>query len=387
MEAGLTSTDEGRIDAAGLQFMRDYVGVKRPFRPWNSVATADAIWHFTLGVGDDNPLWLDRQYAEASPWGGLVAPPTFISTCATGGSPPGVEISGEVDDLLPGVLGLWANDNWRWYAPTREGMSLTATAELHSVEELPDRGRGPRVLQIERHSFYGDNELLAECDKSIIRFERSHAPNRNGSTSHSPARYTEADRTALSAQYDGEVAQRRGSRPLLASEVAVGDPLLRLVKGPLTVTNMVGWLVGWGSFITATNRLQSAYLKKHPGAMLFDDEYGIEDNIEAPHFNAPLAQKGGMPASYDFGTQRTAWLAHMITDWCGDDGFITAMAVRLLRPNFIGDTTWLDGTVTGKHRDDRGDVVDCEIRATNQRGDVTAAGTASVLLEAGRVFA
>jgi acyl dehydratase len=371
-----------RIDQASLAYVREQIGVTRQFRPWNSTATADAIWHFAMGVGDDNPLWLDRDYACATAWGGLIAPPTFVSTCSTGGAPPGVTTSGEVDDLLPGVLGLWAGDRWKNYRPVREGMALMATQQLISAEVMPDTGRGARVLQVERQSFYGDGQLLSECDKSIIRFEREDSTRRGRLAAYVPPRYTAEERAAIHAQYEAEYEQRRGARPLAAADVRVGDPIPRLVKGPLTVGGMVGWLLGWGSYMCQTNRLQHTYLKNHPGARLFDDAYGIDDTIEAPHLNPELARKSGLPNSYDFGGQRTAWLAHMLTDWYGDDGFLTGIDVRLRRPNYIGDTLWLDGAATAIRSSGEGDVVDCSVRAVNQRGEVVCDGTASVLLGA-----
>jgi acyl dehydratase len=374
--------EDGKIDEAGLAEMREFIGVKRSFRPWNSVATADAIWHFTLGLGDDNPLWSDEAYAAGTAWKGIIGPPTFLSTCATGGTQPGVQLSGEVDDLLPGVLGLWANDKWKLYGPVRAGMALTATAELHSVEEMADNGRGPRVLQVERHSFYGDGALLAECDKSIIRFERADSRKHERLSEYVAPFYTEADREMIGAQYDLEYEQRRGKRTLVASDINVGDAIPRLIKGPLTLSNMVGWLLGWGSSFIQTNRLQHTYLKDHPGAIIFDEVYGIDDTIEAPHFNAALAQKSGLPTAYDFGVQRSAWLAHMLTDWCGDDAFVTDLDVRLRRPNYLGDIMWLEGSVIGKRTESQGDIIDCSVKATNQRGEVTADGTASVLLGA-----
>jgi acyl dehydratase len=116
--------------------------------------------------------------------------------------------------------------------------------------------------------------------------------------------------------------------------------------------------------------------------MIFDDTYGIEDTIESPHFNADLARKSGMPNAYDFGGQRTTWMTHMLTDWCGDDGFVTDISARIKRPNYIGDTLWLDGVVIGKRRTDEGDFVDLEVKGTNQRGEVVSEGTASVMLQA-----
>lgn len=45
---------------------------------WNTEATADAIRHFAWGISDDNPLWVDPEYAAVGPYGRLAAPPTFL---------------------------------------------------------------------------------------------------------------------------------------------------------------------------------------------------------------------------------------------------------------------------------------------------------------------
>ncbi|MCW2529111.1 MAG: hypothetical protein JWM76_3971 [Pseudonocardiales bacterium] len=378
----MTSTAEvsGKIDDASLADARQYVGLKRPLRPWNSLVTRDTIWHFAMGLGDDNPLYNDPEYAKGTRWGGLIAPPTYLYSCTSGGPPPGQTESVDTDDLLPGVLGLWANDHWTWHRPTREGMVLTATAELHSLEELPDDGRGPRVRQIDRHTFYGDGELLAVCDKTIMRFEKSDSKQHRRMTEYVSPTYTAADRAAINAQYAAESAQRRGAQPVVPADLEVGDPLGRLVKGPLTLTNLVGWLLGWGSFMCQAHRMQYLYTQEHPGALLMDEAAGIEDVIEAPHLNSEMARTTGMPAAYDFGGQRISWMAHMITDAFGDDAFLTELTVNLRTPNYLGDTTWIEGRITGKTETDEGWKIDCEMVATNQRGQVSTRGTATVLL-------
>ena len=42
--------------------------------------TPEAIREFAYAIGDDNPLWLDAEYAARSPAGQLTAPPTFVSS-------------------------------------------------------------------------------------------------------------------------------------------------------------------------------------------------------------------------------------------------------------------------------------------------------------------
>ena len=36
------------------------------------------IRHYAHGIGDDNPLWCDPDYAAATRWGGIIALPSFL---------------------------------------------------------------------------------------------------------------------------------------------------------------------------------------------------------------------------------------------------------------------------------------------------------------------
>ena len=85
--------EPARITAEGIDFMCQYIGVKRAVRPWNAETTHDTIWHFAQGMGDDNPLWWDQAYAAASHWGRMCAPPAYLYSCFSGGKLP--------DDRVP----------------------------------------------------------------------------------------------------------------------------------------------------------------------------------------------------------------------------------------------------------------------------------------------
>jgi len=69
-----------------------------------------------------------------------------------------------------------------------------------------------------------------------------------------------------------------------------------------------------------------------------------------------------------------------MTHWMGDDGFLRRLNVSLRRPNVFGDTTWCRGTVVDKRIEDGAPLVDLEVLAQNQLGEVTAKGTAVVEL-------
>ena len=70
-----------KITDRGLEDLRKRIGVKitDTLEPWCHEATRDGIRHYAHGIGDDNPLWCDPDYAAGTRWGGIVAPPsTFI---------------------------------------------------------------------------------------------------------------------------------------------------------------------------------------------------------------------------------------------------------------------------------------------------------------------
>ncbi|MCW2702592.1 MAG: acyl dehydratase [Blastococcus sp.] len=57
-----------------------------------------------------------------------------------------------------------------------------------------------------------------------------------------PAHYTDEDLTRIDASYAAE--QRRGPEPRFWEDVAVGDPLPAMVKGPLTTTEVAAFHAG-----------------------------------------------------------------------------------------------------------------------------------------------
>lgn len=370
------------ITDQGIEDMRSRIGLETEARPWNRVVTEDSIWHFANGLGDDNPLWWDRAYAEANSIGRMWAPPTWLYSAGSGGPRPGEEHTGHVEELLPGAFGVWASDRWRWYQRVWEGTPVRSYGGLHAVEERRTSFGGRSVAQTERTQYFDDSNstLIAECYRTIFRFERAAGRQTAKYADMGPASYSASDLQAIADQYDSEIDQRRGATTRYWDDVEAGESLGRMVKGPLTITNLVGWLLGWGSPLCQTNRIAHHYLREHPGAMLFDADRGITDTLEGAHWDPYFAQMSGLPNGYDFGCQRISWLGHLLTDWCGDDGFLSELDVQVRRPNLLGDTTWLRGTVTGKRITDDGAVVDCELVAENQRNQVTATGVASVVL-------
>ena len=74
-----------RITEPGLEKLRRRIGVviERPPEPWCYEATRDNIRHYAHGIGDDNPLWCDPDYARATRYGTIIAPPSFLFALTT----------------------------------------------------------------------------------------------------------------------------------------------------------------------------------------------------------------------------------------------------------------------------------------------------------------
>lgn len=370
----------GPLDNAAITSVRCWIDVPRPVRGWNSAISADAIWHFAQGVGDDNPLWFDRAYAESTNWGRMFAPPAFLYSCSSGGLRVFEDGVNPAETWFPGALAIWVGDRWEFHRPAWEGETVTAVAQLVSVQTRERRDGTPYVAHLDRTTYSGsEGDPIADCYRAHYRFDRSRLQ-RPASAGRAPVSYTADELDRIAAQYDNECEQRRGATPRFGEDVEIGDLVAPLVKGPLTVTNIVGFVLGWGSPLCMTNRIAHRYLREHPGSMMRHPSTNVTDTLEGPHWDPVLAREAGMDDCYDFGGQRIAWLAHQLSDWMGDDGFIEALEVKLVAPNLIGDTTWLDGEVTSVSVKEDHTLVACELRATNQCGQRTATGTGVVRL-------
>jgi hypothetical protein len=216
-------------------------------------------------------------------------------------------------------------------------------------------------------------------DHTIRRFERSQTSARGAYLDRPLATYTPERMAELERHYESEAgALRRGTDTRYIEDVAVGDRIGPMLKGPLTLTNLIGFLMGGGSGLNPTNRMLPSFLKLHPGSRVVHPVTGIVDTIEAPHWDDAFARASGMPAAYDFGFGRISWLAHMATDWAGDDGFLKELEVRLVRPNVVGDITWIDGQVAAV--DGASGLATIVLGARNQLDETTTRCTAKIEL-------
>jgi acyl dehydratase len=338
-----------------------------------------------MSHGDDNPLWCDPDYAKASRWVGSIAPPALVGGDTLIGEDEVTSLDEKTrallkGDPLRGVHAFYSASEREWWAPLRPGKrvfrrnALVGVLDKHS--EFADRAVHEWTAQV----FRDDESVLSAQYRNMIRTERSKARSKKKYDSVAIEPWTPEALAKIDAAYATEGP--RGAEPRFWEDVNEGDELPRLVKGPLTVTDMVCWHVGMGMGLYGVAPLRLGWRNRQRIPRFYaPDELGIPDVQQRVHWDVAAAKAVGNPTTYDYGRMRETWLIHLCTDWMGDDAWLWKLGCELRLFNYVGDATWLGGRVVRKYLAD-GDrpAVDLEVWGRNQRGEVTCPGQASVLL-------
>ena len=365
-----------KITDQGLDELRRRIEVpiEDTLEPWCYEATRDNIRHYAHGIGDDNPLWCDPAYARTTRYGDVIALPSFLFACSR-------IISGYVGGL-PGVHAMWAGADWTWHKPVRRNDAIDTTAHLKELVEHETRFAGRAIQQIYQVKFYNQTgDLVAEADSWCFRTDRDQA--REEGTKYKevrarePKRYTKDELAAIYELYAKE--EVRGAKPRYFEDVAVGDKLPTMVKGPMTVTGFIAFAQGWGGLYIRANKLAWRQVHRHPGLGI-PNRFGIPDCPERVHWEDDFAKMVGAPGAYDYGPERCSWLTHHLTNWMGDDGMLRRAISKIRRHNPEGDTLFIDGRVTRTYTEGDRHLVEIEQEARNQDGEQSVVGTGVVEL-------
>lgn len=365
-----------KITEQGMDALRQRIGVKieNTLEPWCHEATRDNIRHYAHGIGDDNPLWCDPEYAADTPHGGIIAPPSFLFACSR-------IISGYVGGL-PGVHAMWAGADFTWHDIIHRNDEIHTEASLKALIEHDTRFSGRSVQQIYHVKFFnGGGDLVAEGDSWCFRTDRDAA--REKGTKYTELKkkpavaYSEADLAGFFKHYEQE--EVRGATPRYYEDVSVGDTVPRIVKGPMTVTGFIAYAQGWGGLYIRANKLAWKQIKAHRGLGI-ENKYGIPDCPERVHWEDEFATRVGAPAAYDYGPERCSWMTHHLTNWMGDTGFLRSCYTEIRRHNPVGDMLFIDGTVKRKFVEDGSGYVEVEQQAVQQDGELSARGHGIVRL-------
>jgi len=359
-----------------LNALRQRIGVPitDTLEPWCHEATRDNIRHYAHGIGDDNPLWCDPDYAAKTRYGGIIAPPSFLFSTDR-------VISGYVGGM-PGVHAMWAGADWTWHLPVRRNDEITTKAHLKDLIEHDTRFAGRAVQQIYHVDFFNQkDECVAEADSWCFRTDRDFA--REEGTKYKdlkakPQRvYTDEELDKVYKLYAAE--EVRGATPRYFEDVREGEALPTMAKGPMTVTGFIAFAQGWGGLYIRANKIAWKMIHRHKGLGI-KNRFGIPDCPERVHWENDFATMVGAPGAYDYGPERCSWLTHHMTNWMSDDGFLRRATSKIRRHNPEGDLLFITGKVTGKRIEDGRHFVDIEQEARNQDGELSIIGTGTVEL-------
>jgi len=222
--------------------------------PWNNEASLDAIRHFANGIDDDNPLWLDPDYTAGTVHKKIQAPPAFLVSVLY----PilhGAPVVAPLSSLIGGV-------SFEWFQPIYAGDTLRAHSVVKEMFEKTNKA-GRRLIFIIGEFTYenGQGETVATATGTMIRTLQE------GSSlmyDREVAHYDEAAIAEIEAEYRAE--KRTGSDPLHWEDVSPGDALPSMLRGPLTIGDMVAWNAALGPSYRA-GRL--GYLALLKGARAF----------------------------------------------------------------------------------------------------------------------
>jgi acyl dehydratase len=329
--------------------------------------TDDLIRNFAVCHGDANPLWRNPDYAAASPWGGIVAPPMFIQAISSATRLP-----------PPPPIKSWtmmaAGTEYTIERPFRPGDVIDGTDVWMGFVERskPDRPHRTFILTGERR--YTDQNGKAVGKLAMRAFAMAprqgvdaEAPSPGGQPRERP-HYSEEQLQEIYAHYDDENAGklRRGAEPRFWEEVNEGDDIGKLIKGPIDILDSASFIAMIGGGVGFADKW-----------MLTKDEIDLSPRdpvTNAYHFNFAwhlddgCARAMGQPYALVFGAQIEANCSHLLSNWGGDHSFVRVMDNRIIAPMYLGETAHFQGKVARKFEEDGRGLVEIAMQVAQQDG-------------------
>ncbi len=378
----------GRITDEGVATLRARIGIAEPhpMPPYYTLPTIDTFRNVAIAYGDDNPLWCDSEYGAKTRWGQTIAPPVLVGGDTLIGEDEVTAVAPEHAELmkgdpLRGVHAFYAASAREWWAPLVPLRRVARRNALVAALDKPSEFAGRAIHEWTAQVFRDDEgNLLSGQYRLMVRTEREKAREEKKYDAITVEPYTDEQIDEIEAQYECE--RPRGADPRWWEDVGEGDEIGPMVKGPLTITDIVCWHAGMGMGLYGVKPLRLAYKNRRRIPRFFHrDDLNVPDVMQRVHWDPGFARRSGNPTTFDYGRMRETWLIHLCTDWMGDDAWLWKLECEFRQFNYVGDTQRLRGRVTRKYLAG-GDcpAIDAELEATNQRGELTTPGRATMLL-------
>ena len=197
---------QAELDEEMLAAMRAKIGARLRIEHSinNDYASRIAVAKFAGGIGDINPLWTDAEYGKSSPFGGPVAPPSFVIGCFSG-----------IQFGWPGLGSFHSASELSFDRPIYWGDTVDAACVYDGFDgPSPSTFAGRTVSDHFTNTYTNQRgESIATIRWHVINFERGSAARKRAGASRSnsspelPHRWTAAEL----AEIEARVLPSRGS--------------------------------------------------------------------------------------------------------------------------------------------------------------------------------
>ena len=202
-------------------------------------------------------------YGAKTRWERPIASPSLVGGDTLIGEDEVTEVAPEHRDLmkgdpLRGVHAFYSASAREWWAPLRPLRRVSRRNALVAVLDKPSEFAGRAIHEWTAQVFRDDDgTLLSGQYRLMIRTEREKARERKKyDDDRAPPLHRRRDRRDRSAVRPRSAP--RGAEPRWWEDVDEGDEVGPMVKGPLTVTDMVCWHVGMGMGLYGVKPLRLA---------------------------------------------------------------------------------------------------------------------------------
>ncbi|MFA7296397.1 MAG: MaoC family dehydratase N-terminal domain-containing protein [Dehalococcoidia bacterium] len=292
--------------------------------------TREMIARYCEVLGETNPLWTDDTWAATGPYGGIVAPPGFVSVL-----PARSQLNPKVKFGNSTFLG---GRRIEAHAPVRPGDLISVREQITDVYAKTGR-TGTMVFAIRRMSYVNQNEVtVGVCDTSVLYRETQTVASAGSPEPAAPEPPRHRARDVEGQRYieDVEPADEfEGVWDVTKEQVA---DYLVLTRPPTAPQGAMG-----------------------------NASYFLDD---------AAASKNGLTRPIAHGGLSTSICMRLVTDWIGAEGWLQSIDTSFRRPAMHGDHLRVLGLVT----DVEGEIAKIDVYLENERGERPIQGVATVRL-------
>jgi hypothetical protein len=329
------------------EFIRDsqaYIGREADdVPPGAELADWLTIRRFCAALGDQNPLYKDPAHGVGSKYHAMIAPQTFIAAIRT----PTAGAAYVHKDY--GVGTFLTSASMELVDVVRSGDRFKSSLMVTGVKDGPgwkDRRTAQVMSRAEYRNSYGGLIGTSTGTVDVMPFERG----KEFFDERDIYSYSDDEIKAIKKGIESEPPPR-GRHVRYWNDVKVGERLPVLVKGPMSLQDMMAWSVAEQKVLALGTPIYQA-LKKMPGRVrtnpttnwpYWDADQEFEDILSCQDlgFKAPVGR----------GMQRVCLAGHLASQWMGDDGFLRSLEAEMPRHWLYGDTMWLTGDVIDKYKE------------------------------------